>query len=250
MDRINAAARGIGLGWLFWGLIFLAVVPAVAEQFPAVVEAEERAVLAAEREGVLSELRVGPGDSVKKGDILGGVFHKDLVLQKEVRLATREYLEIQVENLTKLSGRGMVTDEELAKAKMDLAVNGKEISLVENQIDRSRLRAPFSGVVVTRHVQPHEWVRPGQPVVEMYNPRELRIVCDIPADLAFRLREGEEHRFAFPDIQGEVAGRLAIFSPQVDVRSNTIKIYWSVPRGAETARLLPGMKGALKLGTE
>ena len=44
---------------------------ALADQFPAVVEAEQRAVLAAERAGILSRLHVDVGGAVKKGDLLG-----------------------------------------------------------------------------------------------------------------------------------------------------------------------------------
>lgn len=246
----KSAARlvcAIGI-WLFYGAGFTGY--ATAEQFPAVVEAEERAILSAEREGVLTELKVDTGDRVKKGDLIAGVFHRDLILQKELRSATREYLKVQVENLTKLSGKGMVADEELARAKMELAVNGKEISMVENQIERSRLHAPFSGMVVMRHIQPYEWVKPGQPVVELYDPRELRIVTDIPAELAVKLEKGQEHRFLFPDLQREIIAKLKVFSPQVDVRSNTMKILWIVSGTGDGPELLPGMKGVLKLGSQ
>ncbi|MFP4350510.1 MAG: efflux RND transporter periplasmic adaptor subunit [Desulfococcaceae bacterium] len=220
------------------------------DQFPAVVEAEQRAVLSAEREGVLSELSVDTGRRVQKNERVAEVYHRDLILQKELREATREYLQIQVDNLTRLNSKGMVTDEEVARARMELEVNRKEINLVENQIERSRLHAPFAGIVMTRHIQPYEWVRPGQPVVELYHPLQLRIVSDIPSDLAVGLKKGQEHKFFFSDLQREVIGRLEVFSPQVDVRSNTIKILWSVKQGAEEPELLPGMKGVLKLGTE
>ncbi|MFP4032641.1 MAG: efflux RND transporter periplasmic adaptor subunit [Desulfococcaceae bacterium] len=241
-------ARRLRTFGLIGALLLATAIPVRAEQFPVVVEAEERAVLSAEREGVLVELNVGVGDTVNRGDILARVFHDDLVLQKELHQATREYLEIQVKNLERLGERGMTTEEELARARMDLAVNGKEIDLVENRVVRSRLRAPFSGIVLERKVEPHEWVQPGQPVLELYNPRELRIVGDIPADLALGMEKGREYRFEFPDIQGEAVGRIRVLSPQINVRSNTVKVYWDVPEGDR--KLLPGMKGVLKFGVE
>lgn len=219
-----------------------------AETFPAVVEAEVRAVISAEREGVLTRLPVGAGDRIASGGVLAEVFHQDLILQKELHEATREYHQIQVENLDRLNARGMVTDEELAKARMDLEVNQKEIRMVENQIRRSTIRAPFGGVVIRREVEPHEWVRPGQPVVELYDPKALRIVADIPAELAFRLKEGDAHRFFFPDLNRELSATLRVFTPQVDVRSNTVKVFWSVPTGQR--ELLPGTKGVWRIDAE
>ena len=221
---------------------------AAAREFPAVVEAEVQAVLAAEREGVLTRLTVDTGDRVNRGAEIAEVFHRHLVLRKELHQATREYLRVQVENLERLGDKGLTTQEELARARMELAVNGKEIGMVETEIQRSVVRAPFPGIVIAREVQPHEWVRPGQPVVEMYDPRRLRIVADIPADIAVGLKPGDAHAIFFPDLQAEVRGTLRVLSPRVDVRSNTIKIHWDVARGGE--RLFPGMKGVLKLGSE
>lgn len=232
-------------------LTLLAAAVAAAEKYPVVVEAESRAVLAAELEGVLTYLEVDVGDPVKNGAVLAEVYHRDRLLQRERLGATRSYLEILVENLTRLNEKGLTTDEELAKAEMDLAVNGKEIEIVESQIARARVRAPFSGTVVTRHIQPHEWVRPGQSVVEIYDPRKLRIVADIPADVAVSMKVGETQPLRFPDLRDSVNAKLSVFSPQVDVRSNTIKVFWTVnTREARRVGLLPGMKGVLEYGAE
>jgi membrane fusion protein (multidrug efflux system) len=222
--------------------------PAGGEEFPAVVEAETRAVLSAEREGVLSRLGVDVGDRVRKGDSLAEVFHRNLVLQKELKEANAEFWDLQVENLTRLNAKGLATDEELARARMEQAVNRKEIHIIETDIERSVIRAPFSGAVILRHVQPHEWVKPGQPVVELYDPAGLRIVADVPTPLAVDMAEGQSHSLFFPALNREITARVRVVAPQVDVRSNTVKVYWGVAgNGADAAGLIPGMKGVLRL---
>lgn len=221
-----------------------------AEQFPVVVEAAAKAMLTAQRSGVLSRLNVSAGDSVKKNQVLGVVFHEDLILKKQQAQARKKYLDIQVENLGKLNEKGIVTNEEVAKARMELAVNEKEISMIQSEIDRSKIRSPFSGLVVARHVQPHEWVTPGRDMVELYDPRKLRIMADIPSEIAMKLKPGDTDIIFFPDLKQDVKAVFKVLSPQVDVRSNTIKVYWTVS-GEEMKKvlLLPGMKGVLKLGS-
>lgn len=255
IKRIFNAVCGTGDRYVFKsGLLCILLLMANyslawGDQFPAVVEAEHRAVLAAEREGVLSKLEADVGDEIRRGGVLAVVFHQDLVLRKEQNQATQDYLLVLVENLRKLSEKGMVTDEELAKAEMDLAVNAKEIRLIETQIERSRITAPFSGLVTMRHTQPFEWVRPGQPVLEIYDPSKLRIVTDIPSDIALKLEKGQTKTLYFPDLNKEISATLAVFAPQVDVRSNTIKVYWGVDgRDGKRIGLKPGMKGVLKVG--
>lgn len=245
-SRVRRCLLGILL--LAGNLLPPAAVSAV-DQFPAVVEAEQRAVIAAEREGVLVQLPVDVGDRVPKGELLGVVYHEDLVLEKKQLQANQEYLEILSENLSKLNQRGLATDEEFAKAEMDLKVNTTEIERVQTNIERSRMVSPFTGFVVVRHAQRYEWVKPGQPVVEMYDPRDLRIVTDIPFDIAVGLSEGREQTIFFPGIQKEVTAQLAIAAPQVDVRSNTVKLFWEVP-AADRSVLQPGMKGMIRFGNE
>ncbi len=220
-----------------------------AEQFPVVVEAEEMATVPAQRGGgVLTHLNVSVGDRVAKGDVLGVVFHKDMSLKKRELEAKKRYLETQLENLTRLNEKGMSTDIELAKAKTDLTVSRIGMQLADMQIGKSFIKAPFSGVIVTTHIRVHEWVS-GGPLVDMYNPEALRIVAGIPSEIAVTFKPGREDILFFPDIGQEVKATFKVLSPQVDVRSGTIKVYWTVSKGElKKARLLPGMKGVLKLG--
>lgn len=235
---------------LFWAVTVIGAA-AYADQFPVVVEAEVRAVLSAERAGVLSNLKVDAGDAVKKGDVLAVVFHDDLILKRQQREANQNYRDVQVENLNKLNEKGLVTDEELAKAKMEAVVNNKEISMIQTEIDRSKIRAPFSGLVVMRHAQPHEWVTPGKIVVELYDPRNLRVSADIPSEIAMGFKRGRVDTLFFQDLKQEVKAKFRVLSPQIDVRSNTIKVYWTVDAGElKKVRLLPGMKGVLKFGSD
>lgn len=237
---------------IFWvSVLFFRGYAVYADQFPVVVEAEVKATLSAERSGVLSQLTVDAGDTIKKGSVVAVVFHDDLIVKKQQRQESKKYRDIQVENLTKLNQKGLVTDEELAKAEMEALINNKEIELMQIEIDRSKIRAPFSGIVVSRKVQPHEWVTPGKEVVEMYDPSRIRIIADIPADIAVGWKQGKTDTLYFSDLKQDVKVKIKVFSPQVDVRSNTIKVYWTLDPGqAKTARLLPGMKGLLKLGEE
>ncbi len=247
---MNSVKKKYGFGLSAAGLLLalLAADAAAAEEFPVVVEASVRAVISAERAGILSVLSVDTGDRIRKGEVLGVVAHRNLVLQRQLHEATRDYLKGHVENLARLGSRGLATDEELSRARTDLAVKEKEIAMTAEDIRRSHLYAPFSGLVVMRRVQPHEWVTPGQPALEIYDPKRLQVVADIPSDVAVGLKTDQTHMFFFPDIAAEVEGEIAVFAPQVDVRSNTVKIYWRLaPEAHRETALTPGMKGVLRL---
>lgn len=216
--------------------------------FPVVVEAEVRAVLSIQQAGALNNMKTNVGDYVKKKELLAKVYYYDLALEKKQRKVSAAYYAKQVANLTKLNSKGLATNEELEKAMMDKDMNDIQVRIIQTRISKSILTAPFSGFIVARHAQPYEWVNSGQPVFEMYDPRKLRIVASIPSKTAVHFKPGRVDNFYFPDMEKTVQGKLKLIVQEVDVRSNTIKIYWQV-NVKKYKWLLPGMRGGLRLGS-
>lgn len=212
---------------------------------PVIFEAENRATLSAEREGVLTTFDVDTGKRVKKGAVLARVDAGDLALQKKRHELNLKFLKAQLDNLSKLNARGLATDEEVAKAKMESGVTQTDIEILRRHIIHSRIVAPFTGVVVKREVQPHEWVTAGQPVVELVDPQSLRVVGNVFSEDAVNIKIGDEHRVHVNAIGTDVTAKVKAITPAVDEQSNTVLVVWSVVSGH--SKLLAGMKGELFL---
>lgn len=234
--------RKIGGGCFF--ALFLVVTTASAEQrYPVVFDVEERAVLSAERDGVLTNLDVDVGDSVRKGAVLASVYAGDLGIQRRQARAERDFLSKQLENLSNLNSRGLATDEEVSKTKTELARADAEIDLLTAQISHSVIRAPFDGVVVQRAMSAHEWVTAGKPVVEVLNPKKVRIVSNLPSSLVVKLPVGTTHKVWIADLEREVTAMVRSTVPAVDEQSNTVGVIWDIINMPEG--LLTGMKGEI-----
>lgn len=219
---------------------------AFAASFPAVFEAEERAELAAEREGKIIKLPVDTGSQVKEGELLAEIAHKDLRLEKERQEILKNFYGMQVENLSTLNKRGVATDVELAEASRDLDATETDLAITEDRIIRSVIKAPFNGVVVKRSTKPYEWVSAGEPVLEVVNPKSIRAVAFIPASTAITMNVGDEHRILVSDIQQEVTAEVMAIAPAVEEQSNTLMVIWRVKE--KPSVLLAGMKGEIQMG--
>lgn len=215
--------------------------PASGEAYPAIFEATRKAVLSAERAGVLDRLSYDVGAAVKKGEIIAQVETGELALQKKRAELSYRHLSVKVENLVRLSKKGLGTNEEVAEARMQRDVVRTDIDIIKRQIASSYIRGPYDCVVVRRHMQPHEWVTAGQPVVEVVDPSALRAVANIPSASAVRLKPGEEHAFYVHDLDITVTGVVKAVVPVVDELSNTAKVVWTVKDPGDV--LLSGMKG-------
>ncbi len=227
------------------GVLFATVGFAAEQRFPVIFDAEQRAVLSAERAGMLTSLRVDVGDNVKKGQVLASVYTGDLGLSRKGERLTADFLKVQLDSLTRLNKRGLATNEELAKTKMEAGVSKVKISMLTNQISRSQVRAPFSGVVVQRMARAHEWMEEGKPVVEILNPNRIRIVSSLPSKLVVQMAIGSKHLVFVPVLNLEVEAVLDATVPAVDEQSNTIGVILNISN--PPAGLLAGMKGELSL---
>ncbi len=213
--------------------------------YPAIFDAEQKAVLSAERAGVLTSIKYDVGDSVQKGAVVASVDTGELALLKKRNEVTIQHLDTQVRDLSNLRKQGLATNEDLARAMMERDVSRTDLDIVKRQIIKSSIRAPFQSVVVRRQAEAHEWVTAGQPVVEVVNLNHIRAVANIPAHMAAQLEKGQKHTFYINDLDAEVTGTVFAVAPEVDERSNTAQVIWSIEKGEQ--KLLPGMKGEVRL---
>ncbi len=215
------------------------------EIYPVIFEARKRAVLSAERAGVMARLNYDVGKSVNRGEVIGQVDTGDLALRKKRGELSLQHLNVKMENLSRLSKRGLATNEEVAEARMERDVVRTDIDIVKREIANSYIRAPYNCVIIRRHVQPHEWVTAGKPVVDVLDPTSLRAVANIPSRLAVQLQNGDAHRFYVHDLDSEVTGTVEAVVPEVDELSNTAQVVWELQK--PPADLLSGMKGEVRI---
>ncbi|QTA82540.1 Efflux transporter, RND family [Desulfonema limicola] len=213
--------------------------------YPAIFDAKHKAVLSAERADVLTSLKYDVGDIIKKGDTIAKLDTGELGLRKKRSDLALRHLDVQVRELTNLKQKGLATNEDAAKASMERDVTRTEIDIIKRQISKSSIRAPFNCIVVKRHVQPHEWVTAGQPVIEVVSLDELRAVANIPSHLAVKLEKGNTHTFFVNDLNAEVKGTVLAVAPDVDERSSTTQVLWTIAKTDK--KLLPGMKGEVRI---
>jgi membrane fusion protein, multidrug efflux system len=110
-------------------------------------EADKRVTVAARSGGVLTELRVRRGSRVEKGDIVA-VLSDDA---RKAQVAQAESLVIQrrteLEAKRKLIVSGAVPKLELVNLEAQLKAAEAALAAAEAELDRSLVRAPFSGIV-------------------------------------------------------------------------------------------------------
>lgn len=113
---------------------------------------------------------------------------------------------------------------------------------IDSAIRDTRSTAPFSGLIMRKHVEEGDTVQPGQPLVTFAHVEFLRVEADIPARLVGRLRVGDMIRVTLDVGRTEVEARVARIFPIADPQRHTVTVKFDLPRGVPGG---PGMFAAV-----
>jgi membrane fusion protein (multidrug efflux system) len=213
------------------------------------LRAEREATARAEVGGSIRDLRVREGDTVRRGQVLCRIeaAAQDDTLrsaQQGVRAAASalDLARADAERTQALASEGLIARRDVEAAAKGVAA--AEAALAEavaraagarDQVQKSLVRAPISGVVSTRAAHDGEVVAPGAPVMTIIDPSRMQLVASVPADAVGALRPGAPVEFRLPAYEEErFTGRITRVSPAVDPVSRQVEIYVAVPNRPRT----------------
>ncbi|MDT8450569.1 MAG: efflux RND transporter periplasmic adaptor subunit [Wenzhouxiangellaceae bacterium] len=174
-------------------------------QVAGTVLSRSDAELSAEVDGRVIDI-AEVGERFSAGDVLARIEDTALRLRAEELAAEIARAEAQLEFLeAELTRYQSLAESRLASktqidqtrsnrdvAQSDLTVARSRLEQVQDQIGRTRIRAPFDGVVAQRLVQAGERVSVGTQVMRIYDPNHLEVVARAPLTYYRYLQPGDE----------------------------------------------------------
>ncbi len=253
------------------------VAATVANTRAGTVDACRRAGLSPAIGGQISELPVQDGDYVEKDAILLQLWNDDL--QAELRLAQRDaqaarsrsretcvlaaVASREAARLMSLFERDLVSEDEIDKAigteeataaactaaEDSTRVNEARVDVIRAQLERTRLRAPFAGVIAEINGELGEFVTPSPvgiptpPTVDLIDSSCLYIsapIDEVDAPLIARGMTARISLDAFPDrvFPGHVR-RVAPYVLDQERQARTVEIEAEIDDATDSG-LLPG----------
>lgn len=200
--------------------------------------------ISAETAGRVASLRFEEGSPVKQGDVLVELDSRKARSQLAAREAALEAARVRMANLERSFARqerlleqALVSEEqfeqvrtELDSVRADLDRLEAEVALSREQLQDTVIRAPFSGTISERRVDPGAYVSPGQTLAHLYQLDPLEFSFSLPERYAGVVANGQAVRVttaAFPD--RHFVGELSFISPSVDESTRTLKVKARVP---------------------
>lgn len=202
---------------------------------------QQKTTLAAGMGGKLSRVTATIGQRVKRGQRLvvfdcGVLQARQSIAQASVRASQARFESNQA--LLSLNSVGPL---EVNLSAAELAMAKGELQVIERELDQCEIVAPFSGVVVERFVEPHQYVPTGEALLSLVSNSSLEVRLLAPSVWLNWLRPGVEFRFSVDEIAETFSGKVTRLGGQVDAISQSITLYGELTQPSKA--LLSGMSG-------
>jgi len=216
-----------------------------------VVEAVNEATVSAQTSGRVAEVLFDVNDFVEAGAIIVKFTDREQraavtaaraardeararVTETEADLARAEDL-LTRDAISRSARDQLRANRDAARARLDAAEAG--LVAARQELEYTRIRAPYAGIVSARHVEVGEAVRPGQPIMSGLSLQQLRVNVDVPQSIVDPVRE---HDSAWVRFDGErVQAQSLTFFPFADPASKTFRVRVDLPEVDSV--LYPGM---------
>ncbi|MDY0104754.1 MAG: efflux RND transporter periplasmic adaptor subunit [Lentimicrobium sp.] len=189
------------------------------------VLADEQVNLSAEVSGRITSIRFDEGAPVKKGDLLVTINDAELLAQIEKNKFTLKLAEEREARQRTLLSREAVSQEVYDKALTDLNTVQAEASVLDAQLMKTRILAPFSGIVGLRQVSEGAYVMPGERIATLTRTQPVKIEFSVPERFAGSVKKGSRIQFTFEGNSQTLEASIYAVEPRIDplTRSLTVR---------------------------
>lgn len=255
----------------------VALVPKLsAETIEAFTEPYQEVELAAGDSGIISEVLVKPGDSIKEGQLLVSLDNRVLratlsVAEKKASVrgaydAAKAELKLRQERLQQihlLRQRGHATQRELSRTQTDadvaearvrqaedeLALAELDCQRIKAQIAQRQIVSPFEGVITELHRKVGEPTLVTEPrIVTLSQLDRLRVKFSATPNQVAKLKEDQTLQLALAATNERIEGKIERISQTIDAKSGTVEVHVVINNDRDQVR--SGARCLLELETD
>ena len=214
----------------------------VRDQFHALgsIESDENVQIVSELSAIVVALPFTEGQSVEKNALLARLDDREFRAAAQRDAAELDRARLAYDRAVKLSEQKVISAQDLDDAQATLKIAEANVALSRARLDKTRIRAPFGGLVGRRRVSPGAYLSTGDVITELARVDEMKVTLSMPERYLGQLHPGLPVTIMTPAYPNEsFAGRLSVVDPIVDPQTRTVQLVARIPNVGR--RLRPGL---------
>ena len=172
-------------------------------QFPGRVKAAQDISLAFRVSGTILRMHVNDGSYVRKGQLLAELDPTDYQIQLDAAEAEYQRVKAEAGRVMALYKEDVTTPDANDKAVYGLKQITAKYNHAKDQLEYTRLYAPFNGYVQKRLFDSHETLAAGMPVVSMISEGKPEVEINLPAAEYIRREQFTSYHCTFDIYSGQ-----------------------------------------------
>lgn len=186
--------------------------------------ANEDVDLKSEISGKISKILFKEGRPVQKGDLLVKINDDELQAQLLKTNYRKKLMQEREFRQKKMLEREAISQEEYDVALNELNTVDAEIQLIKAQIEKTEIRAPFSGIVGLKAISEGSYVSPASGIAALQNINPVKIDFSVPEKYFNRVKSGNLINFRIQGSDKEYTGRVYAVEPKINLATRTLQV--------------------------
>ncbi len=194
--------------------------------------------LAAEMAARVIKVHVNTGQEVKKGQLIATLDATDYTMQRNEARAEVARLQALLENQSKTVARNQAlvdkkfisqnaVDNDIAQQnvlKEQLKAARARVASINHDSSKSKIFAPVSGIIESKPVDTGDYLRTGDPIVQIVSKQLLRAHLPFPERIGSQLKPGLKIRLKTPTADEMIETVISELKPQISEGNRTVNV--------------------------
>lgn len=218
------------------------VVQQIADKFEAVgtIEAIESITVVSEIDAAITSLPFREGRSIQRGALIAQLDDSQLAAEMSRAEALRAQTEAAYNRVKAVVEQNAGAPQDLDDAAAALKVAEANLAVANARFAKTRITAPFNGIIGSRRVSVGTFLRAGQAITDLANIDNIRVNFSAPERFLSRLKAGAQVTvFNTAYANFEAKGEILVIEPILDAATRSARIVAKVPNSDRKFR--PGM---------
>lgn len=219
--------------------------------------------VAAEVAGRVVKVHVSPGEQVKQGQLVATLDAADFTMQRNEAQAEVSRIQALLDNQAKIVARNQalvdkkfisqnVVDNDKAQQNVlqqQLEAAKARVGSINHNSSKTRVISPVNGTVETRLVSAGDYLKVGDPIMQIISKQKLRAHLPFPEHIGAKLKPGLKVRLTTPTSNTKVETVIHELKPLIAEGSRTVDVIADVVNQSDWQ---PGatVNGTVVLGEE
>ena len=188
------------------------------------IEANESVELSLESSGIVTDIYFEEGSRVRRGELLVKINDSELQAQLQRASFRLNLAEQREERQRRLLERGGISQDDYDATLNEVNVLRSELRLINAQIAKTEIRAPFNGIVGLKYVSPGSYISPNTRIASLQEIDPVKINFSVPERYLAKISTDDQILFDVQGVDSTFTGRVYAVEPRINAQTRTLQV--------------------------